>query len=126
MENALPSAAGGASPRRGRGTQRLLHAVDQWSTWFGKAFAWIIVALTLLVSVEVFKRYILNAPTAWMFDANNFMYGTLFMMCGAYTLALGGHVRADFIYGRLRPRAQAWVDLSLYVLFLVRLIVVLV
>jgi TRAP-type mannitol/chloroaromatic compound transport system substrate-binding protein len=34
----------------------------------GKAFAWLIVALMLLVCVEVFKRYILNMPTAWVFD----------------------------------------------------------
>jgi TRAP-type mannitol/chloroaromatic compound transport system permease small subunit len=67
----------------------------------------------------VFKRYILNAPTAWIFDLNNMLYGTLFMMGGAYTLALGGHVRADFVYGRLRPRAQAALDLSLYLLFFV-------
>jgi TRAP-type mannitol/chloroaromatic compound transport system permease small subunit len=98
-------------------TQRLLRNVDQASSWSGKAFAWLIVALTLVVCVEVFKRYILNAPTAWIFDFNSMLYGTLFMMCGAYTLALGGHVRADFVYSYLRPRAQAALDLALYLLF---------
>jgi TRAP-type mannitol/chloroaromatic compound transport system permease small subunit len=96
-----------------------LRALDLVSYWSGKTFAWLIVALTLVVSVEVFKRYILNAPTAWIFDFNNMLYGTLFMMCGAYTLAAGGHVRADFIYIYLRPRAQAALDLALYVLFFV-------
>ena len=99
--------------------QRLLRAIDQVSTWSGKAFAWLIVALTLVVSIEVFKRYILNAPTAWIFDFNNMLYGTLFMMCGAYTLAQGGHVRADFVYHALRPRTQAALDLVLYLLFFV-------
>jgi TRAP-type mannitol/chloroaromatic compound transport system permease small subunit len=97
--------------------RRLLHIIDQVSSWSGKVFAWLIVTLTLVVSVEVFKRYILNAPTAWIFDLNSMLYGTLFMMCGAYTLAQGGHVRADFVYGRLRPRTQAALDLSLYFLF---------
>jgi TRAP-type mannitol/chloroaromatic compound transport system permease small subunit len=100
-------------------TERLLHAIDRFSNWSGKVSAWLIVALSLVVSVEVFKRYILNAPTAWIFDFNNMLYGTLFMMCGAYTLAQGGHVRADFVYGRLSPRAQAALDLALYVLFFV-------
>jgi TRAP-type mannitol/chloroaromatic compound transport system permease small subunit len=99
--------------------RRFLHSIDQVSYWSGKAFAWLIVALMLVVSVEVFKRYILNAPTAWIFDFNNMLYGTLFMMCGAYALALGGHVRADFVYIYLRPRAQAALDLSLYLLFFV-------
>jgi TRAP-type mannitol/chloroaromatic compound transport system permease small subunit len=100
-------------------SRTLLRAVDQISYWSGKTFAWLIVALTFVVSVEVFKRYILNAPTAWIFDFNNMLYGTLFMMCGAYTLAQGGHVRADFVYGYLRPRVQAALDLSLYFLFFI-------
>jgi TRAP-type mannitol/chloroaromatic compound transport system permease small subunit len=98
---------------------RLLRAIDHVSNWSGKAFAWLIVGLTLVVSIEVFKRYILNAPTAWIFDFNNMLYGTLFMMCGAYTLAQSGHVRADFVYHALRPRIQAGLDLALYLLFFV-------
>jgi TRAP-type mannitol/chloroaromatic compound transport system permease small subunit len=99
--------------------QRVFRAIEGISYWSGKAFSWLIVALTLVVSIEVFKRYILNAPTAWIFDFNNMLYGTLFMMCGAYGLALGAHVRADFIYIYLKPRAQAALDLLLYILFFI-------
>jgi TRAP-type mannitol/chloroaromatic compound transport system permease small subunit len=99
--------------------ERALRVVDLVSYWSGKAFAWLIVALTFVVSIEVFKRYILNAPTAWIFDFNNMLYGTLFMMCGAYTLALAGHVRADFVYIYLKPRAQAALDLLLYFVFFI-------
>ena len=98
-------------------TQRLLHTVDRFSTLAGKTFAWLIVVLMLVVCAEVFKRYALNAPTAWIYDVNNMLYGTLFMMGGAYTLAHDGHVRGDFFYGRFRPRTQAWLDLALYILF---------
>lgn len=100
-------------------TLKLLHAADNISTWVGKAFAWLIVALMLMVVVEVFKRYALNAPTAWIFDASNMMYGTLFMMCGAYTLSQNGHVRGDFFYGSAKPRTQASLDLVLYFLFFI-------
>lgn len=98
-------------------TQRLLHAVDRFSTALGKAFAWLIVVLMLVVVTEVFKRYALNAPTAFIYDVNNMLYGTLFMMGGAYTLAHDGHVRGDFFYGSMKPRTQAWLDLVLYVAF---------
>jgi TRAP-type mannitol/chloroaromatic compound transport system permease small subunit len=98
---------------------RLIRAIDVASYWSGKAFAWLIVALTFVVSLEVFKRYILNAPTSWIFDFTSMLYGTLFMMCGAYTLAAGGHVRADFVYIYLKPRAQAALDLTLFLLFFV-------
>jgi TRAP-type mannitol/chloroaromatic compound transport system permease small subunit len=97
--------------------ERFLKAIDRVSTWSGKTFAWLIGVLTLVVSVEVFKRYILNAPTAWIFDLDAMLYGTLFMMCGAYTLAQDGHVRGDFLYSNMRPRTQAWLDLVLYFLF---------
>ena len=99
--------------------QRLLHTVDRLSSWSGKIFSWLIGVLMLLVCIEVFKRYILNAPTAWIFDASNMIYGTLFMMCGAYTLAQDGHVRGDFLYSSMKPRTQAWLDLALYFLFFI-------
>jgi len=97
--------------------QRILHSVDRISAAAGKAFAWLIVSLMLVVCVEVVKRYLLNAPTAWIYDVDNMMYGTLFMMCGAYTLSQNGHVRGDFLYGSMRPRTQAALDLALYLLF---------
>lgn len=96
-----------------------LRLADNVSTWAGKVSAWLIVLLMLVVSVEVFKRYMLNSPTAWIFDLNSMLYGTLFMMCGAYTLAQDGHVRGDFLYSNMRPRTQAGLDLALYFLFFI-------
>ncbi len=97
--------------------QRVLFTIDGISTWTGKAAAWLIIGLTALVCAEVFKRYILNMPTAWIFDASNMMYGTLFMLGGAYTLAQNGHVRGDFLYSSMRPRTQASLDIVLYFVF---------
>jgi TRAP-type mannitol/chloroaromatic compound transport system permease small subunit len=99
--------------------QRFLHTVDAVSTWVGKASAWLIIGLMVLVCAEVFKRYILNMPTAWIFDASNMLYGTLFMLAGAYTLAQDAHVRGDFLYSSMRPRTQAALDLVLYIVFFI-------
>ena len=96
-----------------------LHTIDGISTWVGKAAAWLIVVLMTVVCVEVIKRYILNSPTAWIFDAENMLYGSLFMLCGAYALAQNAHVRGDFLYGAMRPRVQASLDLFLYLLFFI-------
>jgi TRAP-type mannitol/chloroaromatic compound transport system permease small subunit len=97
--------------------QRFLHTIDAISTWAGKAAAWLIIMLTGVVCIEVFKRYVLNTPTAWIFDFNNMLYGTLFMMAGAYALAQNAHVRGDFLYGSMSPRTQAALDLVLYITF---------
>ncbi|MDP3252946.1 MAG: TRAP transporter small permease subunit [Hydrogenophaga sp.] len=97
--------------------QKLLLAVDRLSTWFGKACAWSVIALTLLITWEVFSRYVLNNPHAWVLDAQIMLYGVLFMTAGAYTLAKSGHVRGDVLYGFFSPRTQAGWDLALYIVF---------
>ena len=97
--------------------QRFLLRVDKVSTFFGHLFAWLIVAMTLLICWEVYSRYILSRPHAWAQDVQIMMYGTLFMMAGAYTLAQNNHVRGDVLYGFFRPRTQAWIDFILYIVF---------
>jgi TRAP-type mannitol/chloroaromatic compound transport system permease small subunit len=97
--------------------KNILMAVDRASTRLGQTFAWLIVALTCLIAWEVFSRYVLNTPHDWALDVQIQMYGTLFMLAGAYTLAKNGHVRGDVLYGFFEPRTQAWIDLILYGLF---------
>lgn len=91
--------------------------IDKISAWFGKAFAWLIMVMTLGVSYEVFMRYAMANPTSWAFDVTYIMYGGLFMMAGAYTLSRDGHVRADFLYRLWQPRTQAKLELFLYIIF---------
>jgi TRAP-type mannitol/chloroaromatic compound transport system permease small subunit len=90
---------------------------DKLSLWVGHCFSWCIMILILGISYEVFMRYALHAPTGWAFDISYIMYGALFMMCGAYTLSVDGHVRADMLFRRLSPRRQAGLELVLYILF---------
>jgi len=99
--------------------QKLMLLVDKVSTWLGQAFAWFIVSLTLLITWEVFSRYVINHPHAWAFDVMIMMYGTLFMMAGAYTLSKNGHVRGDVLYGFFPPRLQAALDLTLFICFFI-------
>lgn len=97
--------------------QSILLGVDRMSTWLGQAFAWTIVVLTLSITWEVFSRYALGNPHDWMLNVQIMLYGTLFMMAGAYTLSKNNHVRGDVLYGFFEPRTQAWIDLILYILF---------
>ena len=94
---------------------RFLFIIDEISTWIGKIFSWCILLLTFVVCYEVFMRYVLNSPTSWAYDTSYILYGTLFVMCGAYLLSRNGHVRGDFLYRTWSPKTQATVDLVLYV-----------
>lgn len=106
--------------------QNFLLFIDKVSSRVGQAFAWLALALTLLISWEVFSRYVLNKPNPWSFDLMIMAYGTLIMMAGAYTLATNGHVRGDVLYGFFPPRLQASLDLVLYFVFFIPGIVALV
>jgi TRAP-type mannitol/chloroaromatic compound transport system permease small subunit len=106
--------------------QKILLFIDRMSTWMGHAFSWLIVSLTLFITWEVFSRYALGDPHAWAFDFMAMQYGTLFMMAGAYTLSVNGHVRGDVLYGFFTPRVQATIDLTLYIVFFIPGVVALV
>ncbi len=97
--------------------QKILLVIDRVSSWLGQAFACSVVLLTLLITWEVYSRYVLNTPHDWALNAQIMLYGTLFMMAGAYTLSKNNHVRGDVLYGFFEPRTQATLDLILYVLF---------
>jgi len=96
---------------------KFITVVDQFTAWVGKVFAWCIVIMTFGTAYEVFVRYLLRDPTPWAFDLSYMMYGTLFMMAGAYTLSRGGHVRGDVVYRLWKPRTQAVVEFILYFIF---------
>jgi len=99
--------------------QKFLLTIDRISTFIGQMFSWLIVSLTFMITWEVFSRYALDNPHPWAFDVMIMMYGTVFMMAGAYTLSKNGHVRGDVLYGFFSPRVQAGLDLALYFLFFI-------
>ena len=98
-------------------TKKLMFAVDHISTFVGKGAGWLFIVLMVMVCIDVFRRYILNAPSAWIGELSVMSYGAVIMLSGAYTLAQNGHVRGDFLYGSMKPRTQATLDLILYIVF---------
>jgi TRAP-type mannitol/chloroaromatic compound transport system permease small subunit len=99
--------------------QKFLLSVDKFSTKMGQWSAWSVAILTALICWEVFCRFALGRPHPWVMDVSNMLYGALFMMAGAYTLAKNGHVRGDVLYGFFQPRTQALFDLVLYIIFFI-------
>jgi TRAP-type mannitol/chloroaromatic compound transport system permease small subunit len=99
--------------------QKVLLTIDRISTFIGQTFSWLIVSLTFMITWEVISRYAFDNPHPWAFDVMIMMYGTVFMMAGAYTLSKNGHVRGDVLYGFFSPRVQASLDLLLYFLFFI-------
>ncbi len=72
--------------------QLFLDRVDRFNTWVGKAAAWLIVALMLLVCARCSS---VPAERADRLDLrrSNMLYGTLFMLCGPMPLPKNGCAR---------------------------------
>lgn len=96
---------------------RVLHFIDLLSEWVGKASAFLILALSLVVGCEVVVRYGFNAPTNWGHEASVMIFGAYFILGGAWVLSIRGHVNMDVVYGRLSPRKKALIDLITFWFF---------
>ena len=64
-------------------TKKLMLAVDQISTLVGKGSGWLIILLMVMVCIDVFRRYVLNAPSAWIGELSVMCYGAVIMLSGA-------------------------------------------
>lgn len=96
---------------------RFLSFIDKMSEWTGKATSYLVLLLTGAISYEVVSRYIFNAPTLWAQEVSTYIYGTFFMMGGAYVMLKDNHVRVDILYTHLSPKGKAIVDLITFPLF---------
>jgi len=97
--------------------ENFIKNIDAFSKAVGHCFGWTVLVLTAGTCYEVFRRYVLNDPTDWAFDMSYILYGSLFLMSGAYTLSTNSHVRGDFLYRKWSVTTQARIDLTLYFLF---------
>lgn len=97
--------------------RRILIGIDRLSTLVGQAGSWCILVLTVAIVYDVSMRRFFRAPTDWAYDTSYMLYGTLFMLAGAYALSRNGHVRGDFLYRNFSPARQAKFDLTLYIVF---------
>jgi TRAP-type mannitol/chloroaromatic compound transport system permease small subunit len=95
----------------------VLFFIDRLSMWTGKAISWVILALTAVMVYSIFMRYVFRDPPLWAYDISYMLYGSLFMVAGAYALSRNSHVRGDLWYRQWSPWKQAIVDLTLYLLF---------
>ena len=101
---------------------RIQEMVSEWS---GRLVSWSIIVMVGVLIWEIARRYIFSAPTTWAHELSTMLYGSSFIIAGAYTLLHRQHVRMDAIYRLFPRRVRAVLDcvtgllaISLLVLFL--------
>ncbi len=99
--------------------RKLLVVTNRLSEWSGKIASFLIYAGIFILVLEVISRYFFNAPTVWAHGYSQRVFGSYFILIGAYTLFLNGHVRVDVLYNRFSLRKRAFLDVLNYVLLMI-------
>ncbi|MBM3570659.1 MAG: TRAP transporter small permease subunit [Alphaproteobacteria bacterium] len=95
---------------------RVTKIIDRICIGTGKASAWLIMPMFLVLVWEVTVRKLVQ-PTIWANDIATMAYGAHFSLAAAYALCLQKHIRTDFISQHLSLRTQVRMDIAQYILF---------
>jgi len=105
--------------------KKLVQGIGCMSEWIGKTICFLNLALVLTITIDVFLRYVFNAPTKWSYDITYMLGGTLILMSISYVTLHRGHVSIDIVRRRIPTRMGLSIDLLLHVLLFFPLILVL-
>lgn len=103
VEAAIGNEIGSAVPEAGL----LGRVVDK----VGYVFAAGIVIAALILLMEVFLRYVLNAPTIWAHETTVFLCGIAFIFGGLYCTCRNTHIRVVIIYDHFPPGLRRVADI---------------
>lgn len=92
--------------------------VDRISEWSGKIVSFVIYIGILMLVFEVVARYFFDSPTIWAHGYSQRLFGSYFILVGAFTLLKDAHVRVDIIYQRFSLRVRALLDILNYALLI--------
>jgi TRAP-type mannitol/chloroaromatic compound transport system permease small subunit len=99
--------------------KKILRLIDSLSEWSGKISSYLVYVGILMLASEVVLRYFFDSPTVWAHGYSQRIFGSYFVMIGAFTLFQNGHVRIDIIYQKFSLRKRAFFDIFNYCMMLI-------
>jgi TRAP-type mannitol/chloroaromatic compound transport system permease small subunit len=93
-------------------------AVDWLNTQIGKYVIWLILGSTIISAVNAVVRKAFNTSSNAYLEIQWYLFAASFMIAAGYTLLNGEHVKIDVVSSRLSKRAQIWIDVIGFTLFL--------
>jgi TRAP-type mannitol/chloroaromatic compound transport system permease small subunit len=90
---------------------RFARAIDRLNELIGRSVSWLGLAAVVICAAAATARYAFNVGSnAWL-EIQWYLNAAVFLLVAGYTLRRHEHVRIDVLFGKLPPRAQAWVDI---------------
>ena len=81
--------------------------------------SWLSFLLVILISVDVFLRYIFNFSSASLYELEWHFFAAIFLLGSSVTLQNDEHVRVDVFYNRLSKKNKEVINLIGNIFFLV-------
>lgn len=101
----------GATQQSEMSMKGLVRAIDGLNETIGRAVAWLVLLMVFTTFTVAVLRYGFSIGWVWLQESYVWMHGIIFMVAAGYTLLHDGHVRIDIVYGAVRIRTRAWINL---------------
>ena len=92
---------------------------DKVANLIGKFCSRLSLLLVILVSSDVFLRYIFNFSTASLYELEWHVFAVIFLLGSVYTLHIDEHVRVDVFYNKFSKRNKKLVNFFGNLIFLI-------
>ena len=92
--------------------------VDWLNSQVGKWVIWLILASTVISGVNAVVRKAFDMSSNAYLEVQWYLFAAAILLAAGYTLLNGEHVKIDVISGKLSKRAQIWIDVFGFVVFL--------
>lgn len=93
-------------------------AVDWLNTQIGKYAIWLILASTVISALNAIVRKVFSVSSNAYLEVQWYLFAATFLLCAAYTLLNGEHVKIDVVYSNFSKRTQMWIDIFGFAFFL--------
>ena len=97
--------------------QLFVKYIEKFTIIQGIAIRWLIYPLIFVLNYEIISRYLFNKPTIWAYDLTYILYGSFFMIGGAFTLLKDKHVKIEYFYTKMKKRYRSLIEILGYLLF---------
>ena len=97
---------------------KLSRAIDWLNALIGKWSIWLILGSTLISALNAIVRKVFNTSSNAYLEVQWYLFAWSFLLAAGFTLLQREHVRIDVLNSRLSKRAQIWIDILGFALFL--------
>ena len=97
---------------------KISNAIDGLNRFIGKYVIWLILASTIISAVNAIVRKAFNVSSNAYLEVQWYLFAATFLLCAAFTLLNGEHVKIDVLYSRWDKRTQTWIDVFGFLFFL--------